>query len=183
MNHKIQRPDAEAPVGHGDAQHAGHQRAAQSGEEETLELQGLGHIGLLHVIQARHHHQQAQHPQDGHIAHVLIVAGDEGRGQEQPGVEQQAEAQIEEEDGGKIHIVRILLLNKRVGHAAVGKDPQDGDDRHDDGDISGGAGAQLPGQHDAHYDVHRLGAEALKKAPYEVGDNFGLFIHGAFDLL
>ena len=47
-----QRPDAEAAIGHGNADDGGEHRPAESGKEEAAKLHRLCHIGLLDVFDA-----------------------------------------------------------------------------------------------------------------------------------
>ena len=157
-------------IGQGDAQGRGKEGAAQGGEEEALELQGFGHIGLLHVLDAGHHHREAQHPHDGRELRLLVQHGDPGRGQEEQQIEDQAEDQIEIENGGKIQVVRVLLLDEGVAHARVHEDHQNGGDGRDLHDRPVQGRVQQPGQHDGDGEGHQLGAEALGKAPEEIAD-------------
>ena len=172
-----QGPDAEAEIDHRDAQRAGEQRPSKGREEKALELHGLGHVGQLHIIEAGDHHQQAQHPEDRHIALLLIEHRDPRRREKQPQIQQQAEAEVEEKHRREVQIVRILLLDQGVGHAAVGKHLQDVDDRQHHGDLAGGAGAQLARENDAHHDVEQLRAETFKKTPEEVARDFASVTH------
>ena len=172
-----QGPDAEAEIDHRNAQRAGEQRSPQRCEEKALELHGLGHVSQLDIVQSRYHHQQAQHPEDGHIALLLIEHRDPRCREKQPQIQQQAEAEVEEKHRREIQIVRILFLDQGVGHAAVGKHLQDVDDRQHHGDLAGGAGAQLARENDAHHDVEQLRAEALKKPPEEIACDFASVTH------
>ena len=176
-----ERPDPEAPAGHRDAERGGEERAAERGEEEALELQGLGHVGLLHVLHTRDHERQPQHAQDGREGRRAVHPGDQRREKEEQGVEQHAEAQVEPEHRGEIQIVRVLFLDQGVGHPAVHKDQQDGGkDRH----LGDGAvlrGVEDAGEHHRDREGHELRAAAFKKAPYQVGDDFGFVILCASD--
>ena len=172
-----QRPHAVAEIRERYADGGGKDRPAEGREEEAAKLHGLRHIGLLDVLHAGHHDRKPQHPHHGHELQIAVDAADEGGREEQPRVQQQAEAEIEVEHRGVVQIVRVLLLDQGIGHTAVDKDLQNGRDRRHEGDCPIERGVEKPRQHDRHDEVHHIGAAALHQAPNEIGDNGLLFIH------
>ena len=129
------------------------------------------------LVESRDDHQQAQYPEDRHIALLLIEHRNPRCREKQPQIQQQAEAEVKEEYRREVQVVRILLLDQGVCHAAVGEHLQDVDHRQHHGDLAGRAGSQLARKDDAHHNVEQLRAEALKKPPEEVACDFASVTH------
>ena len=134
--------------------------------EHTLEKEVSRNIGLLHTFQTVHYQKKAHDPDNGNEHRLIIKTGYQRRCQKNEQIQRKTHEHIEEENCGKIDLIRFLLLYQRCAQATVNKDLQNCNKNRNQGHSAINIRVEDAGKDDGDNEADSLRSKHLTKAPY-----------------